>query len=181
MTKQTTPTLRGHTVVVEDMLDAGKLIAKRLGHSPRAIEYKLERADVQRDAATRGKLLLLPSYASIHRLFPVWDDFLRAAKLRPLGGRRTSGSHGGGRKVTATADVCMNAINLARAALGDPLTATDYVRWRARQLRLTPSLTYVLPSLASIYRRFPSWNTAVLAAIGARTDMNSDERRTSGE
>lgn len=160
-----TPNLRGHTVAVPEMLSAGRLIASRLGHSPRAEEYKTQRVHLQREAADRGELVLLPSYASIHRAFPVWDGFLVAADLPPLGGRRTAGGHSGGRKQVCTAEVCMAAINAARRELRDPLTAVEYIEWRRRKITKQPTLIYTIPSIASIYRRFPNWRTAVIAAI----------------
>jgi hypothetical protein len=167
-TIETIPTLRGQSIPTSEMLEAGRLIAARLGRSPRAEEYKSEREIVQREAADRGELLLLPSYASIHRIYPTWDAFLVAAGLQPLGGSRTgTPSHGGGRTMTCTKEVCVAAINMARHELGDPISGTNYTEWRAAKIENDPTLAYTLPSLGSIYRRFPSWNAAVLAAIEA--------------
>lgn len=173
-TIETVPTLRGHSVSTSDMLRAGKLVAARLGRSPRVEEYKTERELIQREAAERGELVLLPSYASIHRVHPTWDAFLLAAGLAPLGGSRTGiSNHGPGRPVTCTKEICAAAINLARGDLGDPISGTAYIEWREKKIEHDPTFTYMLPSLGSIYRRFPNWNTAILAAIAAHTSQTS--------
>ena len=154
-------------IAIGDMFDATRKIAETLGRSPRVKEYVDTRRRLQANAAHRGELLLFPSYSAVHRLFPDWDGFLRAAGLPPLGGSRTGGGHGGGRKITCTAEVCFAAINMVRAELGDPITAKDYADWRAQKISVEPTLGYSLPSIGSIQRRFPTWRDDVLGAIAS--------------
>jgi hypothetical protein len=151
----------------QDIHEGMHTVAARLGHPPGAREYRDSRPRLHAEASAQGQRLRLPSYQTIHRRYPHWDDALISVGLQPLGGPQKRRGSPGGRRITATADLCVAAVNAARQVLGDPLSSEAYKRWRASEIRRDPTMSYYLPSVSAIWRRFGGWLNAVHAALEA--------------
>jgi hypothetical protein len=173
-----TPQIYSKTTDVE-IAHGLRLVASTLRNSPRTRQYRTARTRLQQEARDRGELLVLPSYNTIHRRFPIWDDALEAAGLARLGGRMTGKRRGSGtRTPTFSKEICAIALRRAREQIGDPLNGEAYKRWRRTEIQNDPSAVYSLPSYTAIWRRFGNWNAAMRFATTSNDNKVTPEPST---
>jgi hypothetical protein len=158
----------------EAMQDALRSAARQTGHSPTTIEYGRWREIVKKESQDAGKLLVPPSYQSIHRRFGAWDDALVEAGLEPAMGRQRRHERPKGRPSLRRIpdETIRQAIRDAYADLGKPFTATAYKKWYATKVAEDDGiarLTGRYPSYHTIWTRYGTWEAAVADALRDNT------------
>jgi hypothetical protein len=164
----------GYAYSRADLTGALRLVATRLGRSPRIFEYKEER--LRRPEETeQGRQRILPSDGTIIRHFASWGNALVAAELAPVGdwNHVAFGHPPETRKRTPmwSDEQCLAALREARRELGDPLFVTSYQAWRVFETRRDSRRHYDLPSTPTIRLRFATWQAAICAS------MSDEDRR----
>lgn len=144
-----------------------RLVAKRIGRSPRTAEYTGERARIYAETAAEGRPKALVSYATIQKRYGNWDAALVAAGLEPLGGRHTGKKTGPkGRTGRRTPDeVILDALREAYAEIGEPFTQPSYSAWREDEILRDPRRKRELPCYCTIQKHFGTWAAACAAAL----------------
>jgi hypothetical protein len=144
----------------EQIADALREVAQRLGRSPRKAEYIAIRTQLQREEESeRRPVKARPSTAVIGRAYEIWDDALTSAGLEPLGGRgtRSQPRHVAPRYGDAE---LLDAVRRCLRDLGVVyVKRRAYVAWHDRQ----PNRD-AIPSADTINERFGCWDKLVRRA-----------------
>jgi hypothetical protein len=173
LSRSTIVRMGNYRITEEQMLDAIRLVAKRIGRSPRVQEYLRERELIIQESAAAGEPRAIPSHAKIQRHFSIWDDALVAADLKPLGGRHTQSNPrkpSGPRAHEHTNEGVLAVLAEAHDAIGDPFTIAAFTEWRTEQAERDKQAgrTRRLPSVDTVYARFGTWPAAVEAMQNAK-------------
>ena len=153
----------------EQLAEALRTIAERLGHSPNTGEFPRERERLIAEQEDSGKPVRpFPSLPSILTRFGSWDAALTAAGLDPTNGRR---EHDGRRKPSSKRfprEEMLACLREAFAAVGHPFTAAAYTAWRERQIQADRQAGVLrrIPGYHAIYSAFGDWATACQRALG---------------
>lgn len=156
----------------EDMLDALREVAQRLGHSPLTRQYRAERDAIRRESARAGALRSLPAWGVIRTRFGTWDEALIAAGLEPTNGRvsvvRLDYKRGGRRFTDADLHYWMRR---AFAELGSP-ARTSALKQKAWRLKLLSDAEaqgeYLrIPTYEPYRARWGTWEAAKRATLDA--------------
>jgi hypothetical protein len=180
-----------HGRVHEDVLiEALKLVAKRLGRSPRKAEYESERELIMQEALEEGRLASVPTISVFQKHWPRWADALSAAGLDqpPVVISRDGRVVRHGQLGPQTTDEeALGFLREACEARGFPLARTQYEAWRKDQLAQDRARRRLrkIPSSDSLRLRFGGWDAAQMRAFGssalAVVPAGTGERETSRE
>jgi hypothetical protein len=163
-TRQSRVRVGSYFVTTETCAAALKLVAKRLGRSPRVAEYMAERERILNEPV-KGKLRPLPAASSIQARFDDWDQALTSAGLEPLGGRATRSDDRP--RTPAGPQIPLREIVAclveAYGVCGEPFTGASYKAWRKKQVDVDGKARRLrrIPSYDVIWSRLGGWNNAV--------------------
>ena len=174
----------------EQLLDALREVAGRIGRSPRVAEYLAERERIISESEASGQLRTLPAYPTIQRRYGTLDAALVAAGLEPLGGRGTGerpSRKGKPSPKRIPEAIIVAALREAYVELGDPFTVAAYDRWRKQKGEADPfgKMQGRYPSRYTIWERYGDWATAIEAmrqaeAAGENDGGDEDEDDAAG-
>ncbi len=160
----------GYRWADEQLTEALRTIASRLGRSPNTSEYPRERERLIAEQEDSGQPPRpFPSLPVILNRFQSWDAALVDAGLEPTNGRL---DHNGRREPSAqkiSKEEILASIQEAFEALGHPFTARAYTNWRKRRIASDRRNRVLrrIPSYTAIHKSFGDWGTACRAALGA--------------
>jgi hypothetical protein len=159
---------RGYRYTKDELLAAIREVSERVGgRSPRTSEYMNERFKILADSARSGEPRALPSYAVHLREHGSWDAALKAAGLKPLGGRATR-THPRPLKADPrrwTDEEILEWLRRAVEARGKRASLTQYTEWREEQIAQDPETE--IPSSDTVCRRLGGgWRNIRRRALG---------------
>jgi hypothetical protein len=145
----------------EACFEALRLVAKRLGRSPRTTEYPVERNRIVEESRGSGKLVAIPSIYCLLKRWR-WDEALQLAGLAPTGGRHTS-RRPGKRAPRHSDAVLLDLLREAMGDLGPAMSIPKFLKWRetAMQRNAQGLPARPLPDLGTICKRFGGWRQAI--------------------
>ncbi|MHB1244350.1 MAG: homing endonuclease associated repeat-containing protein [Gaiellaceae bacterium] len=165
----------------EQLLDALREVAQRLGRTPLWDEYQRERQVILEESAAAGRPRMLPTLATTQRRFGTLNAALETAGLDPHV-HLAPGSVKGRRPVHETAPRPSHpkieaALREAYVDVGDPFLLSAYQAWREQKYESDPRARFEnrYPTYAVIRARYGRWSTAVDAALAARGDDDDDQ------
>jgi hypothetical protein len=158
----------------DDMREALREVAARLGRSPLTREYRAEREAIRKESAAADGLRTLPTWGVIRTRFGTWDEALSEAGLEAVNGRvngmrRRDYVRKGG--VRFTDDELVAWMWRAFNDLGGPsgTTTLKYKPWRLRVKAEaeTRGEYLTIPGYEAFRAKYGTWEKAKLAAIAA--------------
>jgi hypothetical protein len=159
----------------EEILDALREVAARMGGSPYTAEYMAARKAIIAESRMQGRLRTIPAKGTIVRRFGSFDKALIAAGLEPTNGRSNPRRKPGPKKPTGPRvpnERMIACILEAYDELGEPFTRAAYTARRKRRFQqgqINRGRT-ALPSDVSISNRFGGWAEALEAAFPLEAD-----------
>jgi hypothetical protein len=160
----------GYGWTEEQLGDALRTIAARLGRSPKTTEYAREREDLLAEREEAGEPpIAFPSMAVIQNRYRSWDAALVDAGLEPTNGKHEKRGCAKRRSPRRIPEEEMLAcLREAFAAIGHPFTTRTYTEWRKRELEACRrnGIYRRIPAYFAIYQRFGDWPTACQRALG---------------
>jgi len=172
--------LASYHVSHEQIFAALREVAGSLGRSPRVRDYNEYREKLIRESSAAGHPRSLPSHSKIQKEFSVWDAALKAADLKPLGGRATRSYKGDrGRKGPMLPDeYVFSVLREAYEELGNPFTVAAYKAWRITQRERDRAARVFrrLPDYDVIHSRFGTWGEGVRRALAAEPKATAEPR-----
>ena len=146
----------------EDILEALRAIAERLGRSPHPRHYERERLRLNNEAISTGEMHTLPTPEVIRTRFRTWNAALVKAGLAPLADGRPRLGESCPRYTEAEK---IEWLNTAWVEVGEPFTPDAYKRWRRSKIS---AAGVWIPTLATIERTFGGWTNACRIALPGR-------------
>ena len=144
----------------QEMKDAILVVARRLGRSPRPMEYEHERQRIYKKTLVNNEMRPIPTAAVIRDHFGSWNAALEYAGLPAVESHLPSftGKH----RPRYTDPQIIEWLRRAWTEIGEPFTGKAYATWRSQILAAGET---EIPSLACAARTFGGWNAACRRAL----------------
>ena len=152
----------GYTL--EDLLDALREVATRIGHAPTRSEYRRERRAIEKESHAAGAPRTIAGEDAIARAFGGdWSAAIVAAGLADAAGARMV------RPPRYTDEEILETLREARREVGDPFTSSVFRVWRPRRIAEAEAAgtPRYIPSFELVRSRFGTWTAAMALAFPA--------------